>query len=113
MKSGIENPATAGLGLELVAVEKQAGTGVSSDSKVDDSAAYVQILKKGSSESLGTYLVSLVQSQFGESRERAGMSSAELRARYRVGPFVLKMSEPTTVSVDGKPYQLALRFKRT
>jgi len=67
VKAGIENPATAGLGLQMVAVEKQAGVGVSSDSKVDDSAAYVQVLKKGTTESLGTFLVSLVQSQFGES----------------------------------------------
>ena len=113
VKSGIENPATAGLGLELVAVEKPAGTGVSSESKVDDSAAYVQVLRKGTAESLGTYLVSLVQSQFGESRERTGLSDAELRSRYRVGPFVLRMSEPTIVTVDGKPYRLELRFKRT
>ena len=113
VKPGIENPATAGLGLELVAVEKPAGTGVSSDSKVDDSAAYVQVFKKGTSASLGTYLVSLLQSQFGESRERTGLSDAELRARYHVGPFVLRMSQPTSVTVDGKPYNLALRFKRT
>src|SRR5579872_4880154 len=87
VKTGIENPATAGLGLELVAVEKAAGTGVSSDSKVDDSAAYVQIFKKGTSESLGTYLVSQTQSYFGESRERAGLSPAQLRAS--TGPFVV------------------------
>jgi len=28
-------------------------------------------------------------------------------------PFILKVSEPVTVTVDGQPYQLALRFKRT
>jgi len=111
VKSGVENPATAGLGLQMMAVEKPAGVGVSSDSKVDDSAAYVQVLKKGTSESLGTFLVSLVQSQFGESRERSGLSAAQLRSS--TGPFVLSVSEPVTVAVDGKTYELALRFKRT
>ncbi|HEY2252338.1 MAG TPA: hypothetical protein VGH74_14795, partial [Planctomycetaceae bacterium] len=111
VKSGVENPATAGLGLQMLAVEKPAGVGVSSDSKVDDSAAYVQILKKETSESLGTYLVSLVQSQFGDSRERSGFSAVQLRAR--TGPFIMSVSEPVTVAVDGKTYQLALRFKRT
>jgi len=43
--------------------------------------------------------------------ERSGLSEGELRAR--TGPFILKVSEPVTVTVDGQPYQLALRFKRT
>jgi len=111
IKSGVENPATAGLGLQMMAVEKPAGTGVSSDSKVDDSAAYVQLLKKGTSDSLGTYLVSLNQSYFSESRERSGLTPAQLRSR--TGPFVMSVSEPVTVAVDGKTYQLAMRFKRT
>jgi len=108
---GAENPATAGLGREIVAKEVKGGTGTSSSSEVDESAIYVEILKKGTSESLGTYLLSLVQSRLNESRERAGLSESQLRAR--TGPFVLKMSEPVTVTVDDKPYRLALRFKRT
>lgn len=105
------NPATKGIGLEMIAREAKAGVGASSDSKVDDSAVYVEVLKKGTTESLGTYLLSLLQSRFNESRERSGFSDAELRSR--TGPFVVKMSEPVVVAVDGKPYQLALRFKRT
>ncbi len=53
---GSENPATAGVGQEIVAKEVKGGTGTSSSSEVDESAIYVEILKKGTSESLGTYL---------------------------------------------------------
>lgn len=109
--SGVENPATAGAGRELVAKEAKAGVGTSSEGKVDDSAVYVELFRKGSSESLGTYLLSLLQSQFSESRERSGLTEAQVRAR--TGPFVFKLSEPTVVTVDDRPYRLALRFKRT
>jgi ABC-type transport system involved in cytochrome c biogenesis permease subunit len=111
VEKGVPNPATHGAGRELVAKEVEAGVGTSSDGKVDESAVYVEIFKKGTNESLGTYLLSLLQSRFSESRERSGLSDAQLRTR--TGPFVLKLSEPTIVTVDGKPYQLALRFKRT
>lgn len=111
VEPGAENPATAGVGREILAKETKAGVGTSATSEVDESALYVQILKKGTSESLGTYLLSLVQSRLNESRERSGLSETQLRAR--TGPFVLKMSESTVVNVDGKPYRLALRFKRT
>jgi ABC-type transport system involved in cytochrome c biogenesis permease subunit len=110
VEPGTDNLATAGVGLEMAANEVKAGTGTSSTSEVDESAVYVEILKKGTSESLGTYLLSLVQSRLNESRERSGLSEAQLRAR--TGPFILKMSEPVTVKVDDKPYRLALRFKR-
>ncbi len=110
-KNKDENKATKGIGLEMIAREAKAGVGAGSDQKVDDSAVYVEVFKKGTSESLGTYLLSLLQSRLNESRERSGFSDSELRTR--TGPFVVKMSEPVVVTVDDKPYQLALRFKRT
>jgi len=51
------NPATAGLGVKAVAVPKEAGVGVDPDQKVDVPSAYVTLLKKGTDESLGTYLL--------------------------------------------------------
>ncbi|MBI3865371.1 MAG: cytochrome c biogenesis protein CcsA [Planctomycetia bacterium] len=113
IRSDDKNPATSGLGMEMIAVEAKAGVGTSSDGKVDESAIYVEVLKKGTTESLGTYLASLVQSRLVEARQRTGLSESELRARHRVGPFVLKMSQPTEVDCSGKTYRLALRFKRT
>jgi ABC-type transport system involved in cytochrome c biogenesis permease subunit len=113
IEPGDKNPATAGLGLSMIAAEIKAGVGTSSDGKVDESAVYVEVFKKGTSESLGTYLSTLIQSRLSEARLRTGLSEAEIRARYRVGPFVLKMSQPTDFDVDGKQFRLALRFKRT
>ncbi|HTI52013.1 MAG TPA: cytochrome c biogenesis protein CcsA, partial [Planctomycetaceae bacterium] len=111
LKTGDKNPATAGLGREMFAEEAVASVGASSSSKVDESAVYVEFRKKGSDWRLGTYLLSLLQSRLQESRERSGMTDSEIRAS--VPPFLLKMSEPTIVEVDGKPYHVALRFKRT
>jgi ABC-type transport system involved in cytochrome c biogenesis permease subunit len=110
VKEGDENPATAGLGREMFAGEVEASVGASSSSKVDESAVYVEFLKKGTTESLGTYLLSLLQSRIQESHARSGMSDAEIRGS--VPPFLLRMTEPTIIEVDGKPYHLALRFKR-
>jgi ABC-type transport system involved in cytochrome c biogenesis permease subunit len=80
---GQANLATAGLGLEWYAVPERAGTGTDTDSKVDISAAYVTLEKKGTDEPLGTYLVSL------------------------------EPEETQSVTVEGKNYDVALRFKRT
>src|SRR5262249_16957941 len=65
----------------------------------------------GSSESLGTWLLSLLQARLQDSRERSGMTDAEVRSA--TGPFLARVSEPTIVDVEGKPYRMALRFKRT
>jgi ABC-type transport system involved in cytochrome c biogenesis permease subunit len=95
VKPGDKNPATVGLGTELFAEETRPGSGTDSDSKVDLSAAYVTILRRAGSvsdrspdseESLGTYLVGLIFSA-----EESGQ----------------------TVTVADKPYEIALRFKRT
>ncbi len=84
----IENLATQGAGLGLVAVPVQSASGVDMNAGVDLPSAYVELLKKGSAESLGVYLVS-------NSGDRTGRSLT-----------------PQVVEVDGKPYELQLRFKR-
>jgi len=105
----LANPANRGLGLTSQAVEVPAGTGVKSEA-VDDSAAYVEFLSKGTQESLGTYLFSVTQSRFQDSRERSGWTDAEVRAN--TPPFLYKLTEPQTLEIDGKSYRMALRFKR-
>jgi hypothetical protein len=80
--SGMDNPASAGAGRSVVAQERPEVTGTDPEQKVDAPSAYVQFKKKGTGESLGTYLVSLW-----------------LNAQ----PLV----------VNGKTYEISLRFKRT
>jgi hypothetical protein len=75
------NPATAGEGLGLVAVEQKENSGVSASAGVDLPAAYVTLNEKAGGKSLGTYLVSVVL-------------------------------DPQPIEIDGKPYELALRFRR-
>jgi hypothetical protein len=81
----IVNPATAGAGLEAVALKQNpvSGTG----SAVDIPAAYVTLREKKSGNSLGTYLVT---------------------------PWLPAHKIPDqAVTVDGKEYFISLRFKRT
>ncbi len=63
-----KNPATAGaFGKMFVAVPKGEQSGVSSDQSIDMPAAYVTFYRKGTTESLGTFLVALrfsLQDQF-------------------------------------------------
>ena len=79
------NEATVGAGLQMIAEELQINAGADSGGKVDNTAAYVQVLKKGTTDSLGTHLVSVEQ------------SNREL---------------PETITVDGKSYELWLRSAR-
>jgi len=81
-----ENPATAGTGLQLIAVKRAEESGVSTDSRADYSAAYVTFMERGTGASLGTYLTA-VETALNETPER--------------------------VTVGGKVYHVALRFKRT
>lgn len=82
-----DNPATAGLGLERVAIELPQSKGTDSSAGVDLAAAYVRFTEKGSGKDLGTYLLSQIASE--------GSSQ----------PF-------EKLEVDGKTYEAALRFKR-
>jgi ABC-type transport system involved in cytochrome c biogenesis permease subunit len=77
------NPATAGFGLRQVAVEVRQATGVGEDAeRVDIPAAYVELFEKESGKSLGTYLVT------------PGVGTEQ------------------PVEVDGRTYDIALRFER-
>lgn len=79
------NLANKGHGLDYIVEEVRPGSGTDMDSKVDLSAAYVAI-KDNSGAELGTYLLGLIFSAQNESE---------------------------TITVDGKSYDVALRFKRT
>ncbi len=83
---GMNNPATAGFGLRVAAIEKKEGSGVDSNQKIDIPSAYLTFKKKASDQTLGTHLVSMYYSFF-------------------------KLDEQ--IIVDGKTYDLALRLKRS
>lgn len=81
-----DNPATAGDGLQAVAVERPEATGTDPEQKVDIPSAYVTLRRKGTDESLGTYLVS---------------------------EWLTLNERPQKLELDGRPYELYLRFKRS
>jgi hypothetical protein len=56
--SAIANPATAGIGLGAVAVERPEISGVDTSQQIDIHSAYVELLDKKTQQSLGIYLVS-------------------------------------------------------
>ncbi len=78
-----KDTATAGLGLRIAAQEVPGTTGVSAKSTPDMPSAYVELLSKKGGKSLGTYLLSQ------------------------------NLAAEQPVEVDGKAYDLALRFERT
>ncbi|WP_417386632.1 cytochrome c biogenesis protein CcsA [Gimesia sp.] len=80
-----ENPATAGIGMDWIALPMRSATGTDMGGGVDTPAAYVKVIDKKTSESLGVYLLDLEM------------------ALQEIGQPVV---------VDGTPYQLYLRFKR-
>ncbi|HLJ91945.1 MAG TPA: cytochrome c biogenesis protein ResB [Gemmataceae bacterium] len=79
---GTDNPATAGAGRSVVAIERAEVSGTSKEQKVDTPSTYVTFKRKGTGEVLGTYLLSI-------------------------------WLNPQPLSVDGKTYDVSLRFKRT
>ena len=87
LKPGEHNPATQGTGKTFTPKEARAGTGTDTGGQVDMAAAYVHLSRKdgGERKDLGTFLVSLIQTM-NETLEQ--------------------------VTVDGKTYELWLRFKR-
>jgi ABC-type transport system involved in cytochrome c biogenesis permease subunit len=87
------NPATAGLGRRWLADARPPEGGASSMSNI--ASAYVQLLERGTGRDLGTYLVS----QFLNDQSRIFMGGGG--------------DEFDTVEAGGKPWRLALRFRRT
>jgi hypothetical protein len=87
--SGTTNPATAGDGLHLVAVEQPEVPGADAEQREDVASAYVTFTDKENGRTLGTFLVS----------------------RW----FTLRPDMPSHaqhVSVNGKQYDVYLRYKR-
>jgi len=82
--AGAPNPATAGRGLQEMAVAAVPISGTDTSSQSNRSAAYVRLLIKGTEQDLGVYLVGL------EDWMSGGTES---------------------VSIDGKTYQMSLRYK--
>jgi len=58
-KPGEPNPATAGFGSRNIAVDVAAGAGTDVGGQVDITSAYVTLLKKGTKDKIGTWLVSV------------------------------------------------------
>jgi hypothetical protein len=86
------NPATAGDGRNYIALARPEVPGARSDKEDDVPAVYVTFKKKGSDESLGTYLTTTLFSNY----------------------WMLQEPErPQQVTLDGKTYSVFLRAKRT
>ena len=81
------NPATAGAGLSAIAIEQPEVSGTDASQRINIAAAYVKLLHKGSGQSLGTYMVAVLL-------ERTSLPQQ-------------------SVTVDGRTYELNLRFPRT
>lgn len=83
-----ENLANAGIGLQWNGEEQRAAAGADAGGSVDFASAYVQLLEKQTGRELGTYLVS----------------------QYQDLMPVLPSTQP--LELDGKRYDLSLRFHR-
>jgi len=86
------NPATAGLGKQWLADGRPPEGGTSSRTNI--ASAYVQLVERGTGRDLGTHLIS----QFLNDQDRIFMGGGG--------------DEFDTVEADGKPWRLALRFRR-
>jgi hypothetical protein len=86
-----ENPATAGAGLQGVAVERPPVSGVDGE-KADIPAAYVTFKKKGMGESLGTYLLAVL---LGPQTTSVDGKSYEVALRHKrlYKPYTVKLLE--------------------
>ncbi len=85
-----ENPATAGLGLTDLAESIPEVSGVG-DQQIDLPSAYITLLRKGTEEKLGTYLVSLW---------------------YTFNPFDRGSTPDQSVAIDGTTHDFTLRYTR-
>jgi ABC-type transport system involved in cytochrome c biogenesis permease subunit len=86
------NPATSGLGRQWLADGRPPEGGASSRSNI--ASAYIQLVERGTGRDLGTYLVS----QFLNDQSKIFMGGGG--------------DECDTVEAGGKPWRLALRFRR-
>jgi ABC-type transport system involved in cytochrome c biogenesis permease subunit len=86
-----DNLATAGTGLEVLAVERPVGAGASSDAGVDMPTAYVKLIAKDSGKDLGTYLAT---TRLNEDQLEIGGQSYDFGLRFKR---------------EYKPYQVTLK----
>ena len=84
LKPGEKTFATAGLGLRRTVDEVPQFNGVDGSGRVDQPAAFIRLKKKGTQESLGTYLTAVSHS---------------------------RVEVPESITVDGKPYSFLMRFE--
>ncbi|MHC5113345.1 MAG: cytochrome c biogenesis protein ResB [Planctomycetota bacterium] len=83
----LRNPATAGTGLMALAIHEDEVSGTDTEQRLDMPAAYVALTRKDSNEAIGTFLVTpWLRGTVGERQE---------------------------IEVDGRTYELHLRFART
>ncbi|MHC4991094.1 MAG: cytochrome c biogenesis protein ResB [Planctomycetota bacterium] len=83
----VANPATAGAGLRAIAVEEEETSGTDMDQRVDIPSLYLTLYDKSTGQPLGTYLTS---------------------------PWLTGTTlEHQTIVVDGRPYEMHMRFART
>lgn len=88
-----KNRATAGLGSQYIAIPA-VKTGGAMD-KMNTPAAYIKLLSKDGKETLGTYLVAL------QANDRSSLTLGQ------------SSDIPEELAVDAKPYEMALRYRRT
>jgi len=82
-----DNPADRGTGTQWIAVKSPEISGANTEGAIDMPSAYVTLKRKDTGEKLGTYLLSTW--------------------------FSMYQRRPDDVIVDGKRYEISLRFKRT
>ena len=93
--------ATAGTGLEAVAVEKPEAKGTDTDQKIDAAAAYVRLKSKADGKNLGVYLLTTqLKSQAGPTVEGKPYGVALRQTRY-YKPYRLKLLEFTSETYLG------------
>ena len=89
LRSGEDNLATAGAGLNLKAAPVRAGVGTDSGGAVDLTSAYVTLLDRESKKEIGTFLLGVYFQLINDTR-----------------------LEPNVVEFQGQKWDLALRFER-
>ncbi len=90
--AGFRNPATAGTGLRVAAFDEPEVSGTDQDQPVDAPSAYVTLKKKGDSQGMATYLVSLfLQPQKLTIGDKAYEIALRPRRTYR--PYTIHLLE--------------------
>jgi ABC-type transport system involved in cytochrome c biogenesis permease subunit len=103
-ESDVENPADAGVGKEIIAVERPVGAGASSDSGVDMPAAYLRLTEKVSGKEIGTYLATTAlhedQIEFGGKTYDFGL---RFKRSYKPYQITLKDAKRENYPGSSKP----------